>query len=142
MYNYNYGGGLGSSNSLLGSSSTSGLAGAGVWAIIALVLALVGCFLVYFLFVAKKENPKQKFWAWFKDFLSFDKMLIEPIIKITYYFVAIYLTLVSFALISVNFLTFLAVLVLGNLFARIITEGMLIMIMIWKNTVEIKKNLK
>ena len=141
MYNYEDSGGLGSTNSLI-SSNTSALAGAGIWWIIALILALVGCFLVYFLFVAKKENPKQKFLGWLKEFLSFDKMLIVSIVKLTYYFFAIYITLVSFAFISVNFLLFLAVLIIGNLIARIVAEGILIRIMIWKNTTEIKKHLK
>ena len=139
MYNYNYGGGLGSSSSL---GSGVNLAEVGIWGIVSLILALVGCFLVYFLFVVKKENPKQKFAAWLKEFLSFDKMLIEPIVKITYYFFAIYVTLVSFALISTSFLLFLAVLVFGNLGARLIAEAVLIRIMIWKNTTEIRKHLK
>ena len=71
----------------------------GGWAIASLVLAVIGCFLVYFLFVVKKENPKQSFWAWLKDFLSFKKMLIETILKIAYLFFAIYITLSSFELI-------------------------------------------
>ena len=69
-------------------------------------------------------------------------MLIETILKIAYLFFAIYITLSSFALISYDFLYFVLYLVFGNIIARLIFEGMLILIMIWKNTSEINKKLK
>ena len=116
--------------------------GSMVWTIVSFILALVGCFVVYFVFVAKKENPKQKFLAWMKSFLSFDKMLIETILKVAYIFVALFITLSSFGLISTSFVAFLLMLVLGNLFARIIFEAGLMKVMIWKNTTEIKNKLK
>lgn len=112
-----------------------------IWIIISLVAALAGCFVVYFLFVKRDKKEKSKFLAWLKEFLSFDKMLIEPILKISYIFTAIFLTLGSFAFIG-NFFVFLSMLVFGNLMARIIYEAGLIRIMIWKNTTEIKKNMK
>ena len=139
MYTY---GSYGSYGNDLISSGPGFSTGAIVWLIISLVAALAGCFVVYFVFVQKKENPKQPFWAWLKEFLRFDKMLIEPILKITYYFVAIFITLSSFALIDLSFWMFLLELIFGNLFARIIAEAVLIKIMIWKNTTEIKKHLK
>ncbi len=89
-YGYNYG------NNLLGSTASSGL-GAMIWGIIALVLSLVGCFVIYFLFVRKDVKSKSKFVLWLQEFLRFNKMLIEPIIKITYIFGALFLTLGSFA---------------------------------------------
>lgn len=138
MYNYgNYGYG----NNLVTSGPTMGT-GALVWLIISLVAALAGCFVVYFIFVQKKENPKQPFFAWLKEFLRFDKMMIEAILKISYYFTAIFITLYSFALISYSFIAFLLMLICGNLMARVIAEAVLIKIMIWKNTTEIKKHLK
>ena len=69
-------------------------------------------------------------------------MLIETILKITYIFVALLITLGSFALIGTSFLSFLLVLIFGNIGARVIYEASLIVIMIWKNTTEIKKNTK
>ena len=114
----------------------------GIWGIISLVLALVGCFLVYFMFVTKKDEPKGKFLIWLKNFLKFDKMLIEPILKISYIFCAIFITLSSFALISTSFIGFLLYLVIGNLLFRLIYEASLILIMLWKNTNEIKNRLK
>lgn len=138
MYNYgNYGYG----NNLVTSGPTMGT-GALVWLIISLVAALAGCFVVYFVFVQKKENPKQPFFAWLKEFLRFDKMMIEAILKISYYFAAIFITLYSFALISYSFIAFLLMLICGNLMARVIAEAVLIKIMIWKNTTEIKNHLK
>ena len=118
-----------------------GAAGA-IWLIIALVLSLVGCFVVYFLFVVKADKPKEKFLAWLKSFLSFDKMLIEPMLKIGYLFAALFTTLGSFAFIGSSFLAFLFTLVLGNLIVRLVYEAALMKVMIWKNTTEIKNKLK
>ena len=138
-----YGSYGGYGNDLISPVSTPGMGtGALIWSIISLVVALAGCFVVYFVFVQKKENPKQAFLAWLKDFLRFDKMLIEPILKISYYFWAIFITLSSFALISTSFIAFLLMLIFGNLLIRLISEAVLIKIMIWKNTTEIKKHLK
>ena len=123
-------------------SSASMSTGSMIWLLISLIVALIGCFVVYFVFVAKKENPKQKFLAWLKSFLSFDKMLIEVILKISYVFTAIFITLSSFSFISLSFLLFLFMLIGGNLIARVIYESVLIKIMIWKNTTEIKNKLK
>ena len=143
MGNYGLGSGYGLGNGYSSSPSifNSGTGGT-VWTLVSLILALIGCFVIYFLFVVKKENPKQKFLVWLKDFLSFKKMLIETILKIAYLFLAIFITLGSFALIGTSFLSFLLTLVFGNILIRIMFEGILIMIMIWKNTTEINKKLK
>lgn len=124
-------------------SSVSKLGGMGmgslIWTIIALVLSLVGCFLIYFLFVNKNIKTKSKFVLWLKSFLSFDIMLIEPILKIAYIFAALFITLGSFSLISASFVSFLAMLIGGNILARVGYEAALILVMIWKNTSELKK---
>ena len=116
--------------------------GSAVWTLVSLILAAVGCFLVYFLFVKKNIKTDSKFLKWLKDFLNFDNMLIESILKIAYIFVVIFITLASFSLISVSFLSFVIMLVFGNLISRIIYELILITVMIWKNTADIKKKLK
>ena len=134
-YGYNYG------NNLLGSTASSGL-GAMIWGIIALVLSLVGCFVIYFLFVRKDVNSKSKFVLWLQEFLRFNKMLIEPIIKITYIFGALFLTLGSFALIGTSFVGFLGMLIGGNLLLRVAYEASIMLVMLWKNTTEINKKLK
>ena len=132
--------GLTSTPSLVSTGPSLGTAGA-IWLIVALILSLIGCFVVYFVFVNKKENPKQKFLAWLKTFLAFDKMLIEPMLKICYLFAALFITLGSFALIGVSFLSFLFMLIGGNLLARLLYEAALMKVMIWKNTTEIKNKL-
>ena len=136
MYNYGYDT-IGATNSV----PNFGL-GALIWLIIALVISLAGCFIVYFMFVKKDGKETNKTLAWLKSFLRFDKMLIETILKITYIFEALFITLGSFALIGTNFLAFLGTLIFGNLLARVIYEAALIKIMIWKNTTEINKKMK
>lgn len=129
---------------MLGGFSETAARGIGsiIWLVVSLLVAVAGCFVVYFLFVKKDLKLKNKFLIWLKDFLSFDKMLIEPILKIAYIFVAIFITLSSFALIGTNFLSFLIVLIGGNIVTRVLYEALLIRVMIWKNTTDIKNKIK
>ena len=69
------------------------IAGAGIWIILAAILAIIGGVLVYFLFVKSKTEPKGKFSKWLKNFLSFKTMWIEPILKIAYYIATIFVIL-------------------------------------------------
>ena len=132
----------------LGSSLKQGIAagvGVSVWLIIALILSLVGCFLIYFMFVKKDNKLNNNKLEWLRSFLRFDKMLIEVILKIAYVFAALFITLGSFAFFAFGFGGFLLCLltiVFGNLIARIMYEGMLMRVMIWKNTTEIKNKIK
>lgn len=133
-------------NSLDTSSSyTSAAAGASIWGIIALVLAIVGGILVYFLFVNAKTEPKGKFTKWLKDFLSFKIMWIEPILKVVYYVATIFTVLYSFTFLALGgygFLMFLMCLVLGPIIIRIVYEATMMFIMIWRNTRDIAENTK
>ncbi len=116
--------------------------GSNVWTIIALVLAIVGAFLAYFLFVKPEKEYPQKFLNGLRNFLNFTYMLIEPILKITYIFLALFITLTSFNFISVSFPYFLIFLVGGNLVVRVVYEASMMMVGIWKNTKEINKKMK
>ena len=116
--------------------------GSAVWTIVSLVLALVGGLVVYFLFFKPDKKMPNKYLEWIKEFFNFHKMLIEDIVKIIYLVLTIFITLVSFELITESFVSFLLTLILGNLFLRVMFELSLIMIMIWKNTNEINKKLK
>ncbi|MBR3138238.1 hypothetical protein IKG41_02725 [Candidatus Saccharibacteria bacterium] len=136
-------------NSLDSSSSYGGsmnaLAGAGIWAIIAAILAIVGGILVYFLFVKAKTEPKGKFAKWLKDFLSFKIMWIEPILKVVYYIATIFIILISFSYLSlggVGFLGFILTLILGPIIIRILYEMTMMFIMVWRNTRDIAENTK
>lgn len=132
MYNYN------AISSLNNTANT--LEGTGVWTIISLILAIVGGILVYFLFVKAKEDPKNKFLKWLKDFLAFKTMWIETILKVLYYILTIFFILGSFALIPVSFLSFISTLVLAPIVIRLIYEFSMMFIMIWRNTADIAKN--
>ena len=120
------------------SASTS----TGVWTIVAFVLAIIGAVLAYFLFVKPEKEYPQKFVNWLRSFLNFNEMLIEPILKVTYIFLALLVTLTSFNYIGSNFLFFLLSLVLGNIVIRVIYEASMMMVGIWKNTKEINKKMK
>ena len=125
------------------SSSANSLAGAGIWSIIALILAIVGAILVYFLFVKSKTEPKGKFVKWLKDFLSFKVFWIEPILKVVYYFATIYVILFSFSFLALGgtgVLMWLGFLILGPIVVRLFYEMTMMFIMIWRNTKDIADN--
>lgn len=135
------------------STNTSSLmgtaAGAGIWLIIAAILAVIGGILVYFLFVRSKTEPKGKFGKWLKDFLSFKVMWIEPILKVIYYIATIFVILYSFTYFGLfnimggmAFLMFILTLVLGPVIVRIVYEMTMMFIMIWHNTRDIAENTK
>ena len=127
--------------SYITSSTTNSLIGSSVWLIVSLVLAIVGGILVYFLFLNKKNEGKfTGFLGWLYDFLSFKKMFLEALLKITYLIVAIYVTLGSFVIIGESFLGFLLTLILGNIIVRVVYEFSLILLVICRNTTEIAKN--
>lgn len=128
-----------------GSSSASSIQGAGIWLIIATILAIVGGILVYFLFVKAKAEPKNKFLKWLKDFLSFKVMWIEPILKVVYYIATIFIVLNSFSFLALGgngVLMWLATLVLGPVILRVLYEATMMFIMIWRNTRDIADNTK
>ena len=131
MYDYNY-----------MTNTTSSIQGSIIWFIIAAVLAVIGGIVIYFLFVRTDKKEDNKYLAWFKDFANFKKMLIEPILKVTYLILAIFITLYSFGLIGVSFVAFLLTLTLGNILLRLVYETTLMLLMIWKNTTEINKKMK
>ena len=123
-------------------STGSSAADAGIWLIIAAIIALVGGILVHFLFVKGKNEPKGKFLKWLKDFLAFKIMWIETLLKVIYYIATIYVILASFSMISFSFLSFLLMLILGPVLVRLAYEGLMMFIMIWRNTQDIANNTK
>lgn len=113
-----------------------------IWMIISSILAIVGGILIYFLFVKSKTQPRGKFLIWLKDFLSFRTMWLEPLMKIFYYIATIDVILASFTFISVSFLQFMAVLILGPIIVRLVYELIMMLIMIWRNSQTIADNTK
>ena len=127
------------SRSLLSSSDAIN---SSVWMIVSIILAVVGGILIYFLFLSKKNEGKFKgFAGWLYDFLSFKKMFMEALLKITYLILALYITLSSFALIGTNFIAFLGTLILGNVILRLVYEFSLLLLVICRNTTDISKKL-
>lgn len=113
------------------------------WMIIALILAIAGGILVYFLFLKKdNENKFTGFVKYLYEFLSFKKMWLESILKISYLILTIYISLMSFELIGTSFLGFILTLVFGNIVLRVVYELSLLLLTICRNTTEINKKLK
>lgn len=117
------------------------VAGTAVWTVIAFIIAIAAGIMIYFMFV-KDNKPVSENLQNLKDLLDFKTMLIEPILKIVYIIATVFIILFSFGLISLNFVSFLMVLILGPIAIRIVYELMMINIMIWKNTKEINDNIK
>lgn len=117
------------------------VAGTAVWTVIAFIIAIAAGIMIYFMFV-KDNKPVSENLQKLKDLLDFKTMLIEPILKIVYIIGTVFIILFSFGLISLNFVSFLMVLILGPIAIRIVYELMMINIMIWKNTKEINDNIK
>ena len=134
MQNYEY---------LIGETTnpTNKIVGTAVWTAIAFVIAIAAGIMIYFMFV-KDNKPVSKNLQKLKDLLDFKTMLIEPILKIVYIIATVFIILFSFGFISINFVSFLMVLILGPIGIRIVYELMMINIMIWKNTKEINDNIK
>jgi len=112
------------------------------WATVALVLAIVAGVLGYFMFVKPEKKYPNKFVNWLRNYLNFQEMLIEVILKMTYIFFTVYIILTSFELISVKFLLFLEYLVINLVVIRIVYEIAMLLVGIWKNTKEINKKIK
>ncbi len=124
-------------------TTANSIASAGVYLIIAFILGIVGAFLIYFLFLdPKKEDTYNGFVKKLYNFLSFKTMTLEFFIKIIYLFSAIFITIFSLSLISQSFIGFLVVLVLGNVIARLIAEGSILFLMMYKRINEVNENLK
>ena len=111
-----------------------------MWTVVSLILAIIGGVLVYFLFIKGKDLKLSAGLSKLRDLLDFKIMLIEPILKILYLVITIFVILISFNFITTNFLAFLLALILGPVIVRIIYEASLMLVMIWKNTQVIADN--
>ena len=106
-----------------------GAADTAIWTIISLVLAVVGGIVLYFTFLRKSNDGK------------FKKLFLENLLRVLYLITTIFVTLFSFAVIGKSFLSFLGILVIGNLITRIIYEFLLILLVICRNTSEMNSKL-
>jgi len=108
------------------------------------VLAIVGGLILYFTFLSPKYDRKfTGFTNWLYQFLNFKKLMIEPLLKIMYVITTLYFTLLSlYLLFSSSFLAFLITFVIANLFARLVYEFLLLVVLICRNTSDINKKMK
>ncbi len=113
-----------------------------IWTIVSVVLAVIGGIVLYYMFFKPEKEVQNKYLLWLKEFFSFKKMLIEDMLKIIYTILALFITLWSFTFITVNFFSFLAFLIIGNIVIRVVFESILLNVMIWKNTNDINKKMK
>ena len=131
------------SSSLVRSASAASASNSSVVAIVALVCAIVGSILVFVLFLRKENESKYTgFVKWLYDYLQFNKLTIDIILRFTYLFLAIFITVMSFGLISTSFLGFLLTLILGNLVLRVVYEFSMLVILIHRNVRELNEKTK
>ena len=104
------------------------------WLTIATFIALAIAVCGYILFVRPECKCKNKFVVWVRNFLNFDELVIEPIVKVLYIFVTVYVILSSFTLIDISFWSFLTYLFGGIVAARLVYEIVMILVGIYKNT--------
>lgn len=119
MYGYDYSPTISNNSDILG--------------IISLLVACCAAIVLYFTFL-RPENA-HKFEGFTKkvyDFLSFNILSLDMILKIGYLIFAVYVTIMSFSFISYNIIFFLAVLVIGNIIVRIIFESALVLLKIYQ----------
>ncbi|MBO5477067.1 MAG: hypothetical protein J6A15_04880 [Clostridia bacterium] len=125
------------------SSSSNDAMWAAVGMIFIVLLAIGGGIALYCTFLSKKNDGKFKgFVAWLYDVLSFKKMLVEMLLKVTYLIAAIYITLNSIFTLFSNPIVAIILLLVGNLLLRLVYEFALISILTCRNTTEINSNLK
>ena len=131
------------SSSLVRSASAASTSNSSVVAIVALICAIVGSILVFVLFLRKDNESKYTgFVKWLYDYLQFNKLTIDIILRFTYLFLAIFITVMSFGLISTSFLGFLLTLILGNLVLRVVYEFSMLVILIHRNVRELNEKTK
>ncbi len=115
----------------------------GVWGIVSIILAICGGIVLYFTFLSPKNADKYTgFTKKLYDFLSFRIMSLEMILKIAYLISAIFITLSSFSLISTSFVAFILYLFIGNILIRLVFEGSILILMIYRRLGDIHGVLK
>lgn len=122
----------------------SGVSGGVVIAV--LVITFIVATLLFIFVVKRKKSFNNKFANWLKEYLNFRSIVISSIVKYVYLFLALFLTIMSFIMmfgdedgVSLEtIITGLAILVLGNIFLRIMLELTMSIIMIWENSSSIR----
>ena len=114
----------------------------GMWLFVISILS-ISLAIILFLTFLKKENSKKftGFLGKLYDFLNFNVIVLRDILKIAYLASAIYVILLGFSLITINFFAALALVIVGNIIIRIIYKFLLLFFNISNNVSEINKKM-
>ena len=114
--------------------------------IIAAVVSLIVAIIIFVAIVERKKAPRGRFTRWLREYLNFRSILISKIIKFVYVLSSIFLTIMSVVVmcsgkgdtVLMMILVGLAMLILGNILLRIMTEMTMALIAMWENTSDIR----
>ena len=111
--------------------------------LVTFIIAIAATIIIYTVFMDKRNkdtysNPLKKLF----DYLHFNKFFMEPILKITYIFCSLYITITAFGYIGTSFLLFFLLLILGNILLRMVFEGLMVIYKIDLTLNEINKKMK
>ena len=108
--------------------------------VLAAVIAIAGGLALYFLFV-RRPNTFQGTAAGLHDALTFRVYYTERLLRVLYCITVAALTVYSVFLLFSNVFAALALLIIGNVLARIIFEFALLLLVLCRNTQEINRKL-
>ena len=114
--------------------------------LVAAVIALIAAILLFVLIVERKKPFKGKFANWLREYLNFRSILIAGIMKFSYLFLSVFLTVMSIVVMCSGkeetvlpmILAGLALLIFGNILLRITAEMTMAIIVMWENTSDIR----
>lgn len=119
--------------------------------IVSSIIAVLGAIALMILFLAKRNETKfTGFLGWLYDFLNFKNLFAEKLLKGIYLVSTIFITIFSLGYLffidtgnnfGSKFLSFLLMLIIGNVVLRVVYEFMMLKLIICKNTTEINKKL-
>lgn len=111
-----------------------------VWIIVSVILAIIGGIILF-----KTYFNKDKSYTGLKkvlyDFANFKITIIEPLFKVLYLIITIFITLCSFSYLTVNFFKFISILVFGNMIARLVFEVSLLTLKLFKDVSELNSKI-
>ena len=115
-----------------------------MWMFVSFVLGLVAAILVYVLFLNKKADEKEQgVVKFFRDFLNFDFLTLEILLKVAYVTLTVMFVLGSFGFLYLGSIQgFLGSLFIAPVLLRLAFEGTILLLKLVKNTEEINKKLK
>lgn len=111
--------------------------------LISLIISLAVAIIIYCVFMPKdnEKNVNGKLKKIY-DFLHFKKFYIEEFLKITYIFLAIFLTIMAFTTLTTSFGVFFFLIVFGNILLRISYEFVMMIYRMYQNTQDINRKMK